>query len=74
MPQFAKLYHDLGIPLPPITQFMLDLAIPLRDYFLVVVGVAVGLSAPFSFGRAPTRAPWSLIASSRKSRSSATSG
>ena len=32
MPQFAKLYSDLGIKLPPITQFMLSLAVPLRDY------------------------------------------
>src|SRR5580698_6795115 len=45
MPQFAKLYSDLGIPLPPITQFMLDLAIPLRDYFLVVVGAAAAFTA-----------------------------
>ena len=45
MPQFAKLYSDLGIPLPAITQFMLDLAIPLRDYFLVVVAVIAVLAA-----------------------------
>ncbi len=45
MPQFAKLYSDLGIPLPAITQFMLDLAIPLRDYFLVVVAVLAVLAA-----------------------------
>ncbi len=34
MPQFAKLYSDLGISLPPITQFMLDIAVPLRNYFI----------------------------------------
>jgi type IV pilus assembly protein PilC len=34
MPQFARLYADLGIKLPPITQFMLDIAVPLRTYFL----------------------------------------
>ena len=28
MPQFASLYGDLGIPLPAITQFMLDIAVP----------------------------------------------
>ena len=52
MPQFAKLYSDLGIPLPPITQFMLDLAIPLRDYFFVVVGaIAVFAAAIFIWTR-----------------------
>ncbi|MGB8802945.1 MAG: type II secretion system F family protein [Candidatus Acidiferrales bacterium] len=45
MPQFAKLYQDLGIQLPAITQFMLDLAIPLRDYFLVVLAVIAALAA-----------------------------
>ncbi len=41
MPQFAKLYQDLGIKLPAITQFMLALAVPLRDYFLIVFAVLV---------------------------------
>ncbi|MGC1167370.1 MAG: type II secretion system F family protein, partial [Candidatus Acidiferrales bacterium] len=41
MPQFAKLYSDLGIKLPAITQFMLSLSVPLRDYFLLVFAVAV---------------------------------
>jgi type IV pilus assembly protein PilC len=36
MPQFAKLYADLGIKLPGITQFMLSLSSPLRDYFALV--------------------------------------
>src|SRR5271167_470353 len=45
MPQFAKLYLDLGIQLPAITQFMLDVAVPLRDYFLIVLASAVGLVA-----------------------------
>src|ERR1700690_4307524 len=45
MPQFSKLYQDLGIQLPAITQFMLDLAVPLRDYFLVVLAVVAGLAA-----------------------------
>ncbi|MGA9481633.1 MAG: type II secretion system F family protein [Candidatus Acidiferrales bacterium] len=41
MPQFEKLYSDLGIKLPAITQFMLSLSVPLRDYFLLVFAVAV---------------------------------
>lgn len=41
MPRFAALYKDLGVPLPRITQFVLDLALPLRDYFVVFVGVAI---------------------------------
>jgi type IV pilus assembly protein PilC len=45
MPQFSKLYSDLGIQLPAITQFMLDLAVPLRDYFLVVAGGVAALAA-----------------------------
>lgn len=41
MPQFAKLYADLGIKLPGITQFMLSLSAPLRDYFLLVFAAIV---------------------------------
>jgi type IV pilus assembly protein PilC len=41
MPQFAKLYQDLGIKLPGITQFMLALSTPLRDYFLLVFVILV---------------------------------
>ncbi|MGA8555990.1 MAG: type II secretion system F family protein [Candidatus Acidiferrales bacterium] len=41
MPQFAKLYQDLGIKLPSITQFMLAIAVPLRNYFLIVFAVLV---------------------------------
>jgi len=41
MPQFAKLYQVLGIKLPGITQFMLALSTPLRDYFLLVFVVLV---------------------------------
>jgi type IV pilus assembly protein PilC len=43
MPQFGKLYQDLGIKLPAITQFMLSLAVPLRDYFLLVFAIVVCL-------------------------------
>ena len=41
MPTFAKLYADLGIQLPAITQFMLDIAVPLRNYFFAFFGGAV---------------------------------
>ena len=49
MPQFASLYHELGIPLPSLTAFMLGIALPLRTYFLVIIG-AVALAALFIFG------------------------
>ncbi len=39
MPTFAKLYEDLGIKLPATTQFMLDIAVPMRTYLGVIVGV-----------------------------------
>ncbi len=44
MPSFAKLYQDLGVQLPSITQFMLDISGPLREYFLyfVIAVVLVG--------------------------------
>jgi type IV pilus assembly protein PilC len=41
MPRFAALYKDLGVPLPKITQIVLDIAIPLRDYFVVFAGLVV---------------------------------
>src|SRR5271170_1572267 len=49
MPQFANLYHELGIPLPSITAFMLAIALPLRNYFLAVLG-ALALGFIFIFG------------------------
>ena len=52
MPQFAKLYSDLGIKLPAITQFMLDIAVPLRDYFLFfLAGLAVIIAAIYIWTR-----------------------
>jgi type IV pilus assembly protein PilC len=45
MPAFAKLYQDLGIQLPAVTQFMLDIAVPLRTYFLFFFGGAVAIIA-----------------------------
>jgi type IV pilus assembly protein PilC len=44
MPKFSELYGDLGIPLPKITQIVLGLAIPLRNYFLVFAGTAALLA------------------------------
>jgi type IV pilus assembly protein PilC len=44
MPKFAELYQDLGIPLPRITQIVLGLALPLRNYFIVfVAGLALSV-------------------------------
>jgi type IV pilus assembly protein PilC len=45
MPQFSKLYQDLGVPLPAMTQFMLNMAVPLRNYFFVFVGLSVVVAA-----------------------------
>lgn len=40
MPQFAELYRELGIPLPTPTRILLSIALPLRTYFLVFIGIA----------------------------------
>src|ERR1700734_2115718 len=45
MPQFAKLYADLGIKLPALTQFMLDIAVPLRQYFIIFAGGIAAVAA-----------------------------
>jgi type IV pilus assembly protein PilC len=44
MPQFADLYHELGVPLPAPTRILLSIALPLRTYFLILVAV-VALAA-----------------------------
>ncbi|HXW55265.1 MAG TPA: type II secretion system F family protein [Candidatus Cybelea sp.] len=41
MPRFASLYKDLDVPLPKITQVVLDVSLPLRNYFLVFASIAV---------------------------------
>jgi type IV pilus assembly protein PilC len=41
MPQFSKLYQDLGVPLPNATRILLDLSVPFRNYFFVFAGVLV---------------------------------
>jgi type IV pilus assembly protein PilC len=52
MPQFASLYGELGIPLPTPTRILLSIAVPLRNYFLVLVGtVVVGTLAIFLWTR-----------------------
>jgi type IV pilus assembly protein PilC len=45
MPKFAQLYQDLDIKLPAITQFMLDIAGPIRSYFVMFVGAALLIGA-----------------------------
>jgi type IV pilus assembly protein PilC len=45
MPQFAKLYQDLGVPLPRITQLMLSMAVPLRNYFFVFAALSIFVAA-----------------------------
>jgi type IV pilus assembly protein PilC len=42
MPQFAKLYQDLGVPLPDATRILLEISVPLRSYFFVFAGIIVG--------------------------------
>ncbi len=40
MPRFAALYKDLGIPLPVPTTILLSIALPLRNYFLIILAIA----------------------------------
>jgi type IV pilus assembly protein PilC len=52
LPQFAGLYQQLNIPLPTSTQILLAIAMPLRTYFLVFLGVIlVGGAAIFVWTR-----------------------
>ncbi len=39
MPQFARLYHELDVPLPVPTRILLSIAMPLRSYFLILIAV-----------------------------------
>ena len=41
MPRFAELYKDLGVPLPKITQVLLDISLPLRSYFVVFAAIVI---------------------------------
>jgi len=48
MPQFASLYHELGVPLPAPTRILLSVALPLRTYFLALI-VIVAVAAVLIF-------------------------
>jgi type IV pilus assembly protein PilC len=48
VPQFAALYHGLDVPLPTPTRVLLELALPLREYFLIFLVVAAA-AALFAF-------------------------
>ena len=41
IPQFARLYTELNVPLPPLSQFMLSVAIPLRNYIFILGPVVI---------------------------------
>jgi len=62
MPQFSKLYQDLGIQLPAITQFMLASPFRFAIIFSSSWPLAPAWQPQFSFGHAPTKAPWPSIA------------
>jgi type IV pilus assembly protein PilC len=52
LPQFAELYRELQVPLPESTRILLEIAIPLRSYFLVLaVAVLVAVAALFLWTR-----------------------
>ena len=70
MPQFASLYHELGVPLPAPTRILLSVALPLRTYFLILIAiiamaaVAIFLWTQIGARRAcnrPTQAPHTLF-------------
>jgi type IV pilus assembly protein PilC len=48
VPRFATLYNDLGVRLPPITRFLLEVSLPLREYF-IVFAFAAGALAVLTF-------------------------
>ncbi len=52
LPQFAGLYQQLNIPLPTSTRILLAIAIPLRTYFVLLLGVILlGSAAIFIWTR-----------------------
>lgn len=52
MPRYASLYKELDIPLPTPTRILLELAVPLRTYFLILVAVvAIGVVVIFVWTR-----------------------
>ncbi len=40
IPKFAELYKELNTQLPPITQFVLAVSLPVRNYIFYIVGLA----------------------------------
>jgi type IV pilus assembly protein PilC len=52
LPQFADLYKQLNVPLPASTRILLEIALPLRNYFVIfVVAIFVGSAALFLWTR-----------------------
>ncbi|HWG59210.1 MAG TPA: type II secretion system F family protein [Candidatus Acidoferrales bacterium] len=52
LPKFAELYKDLGVALPPETRLLMDLALPLRNYFLLAIAaILIGAGAIFMWTR-----------------------
>ncbi len=50
IPQFAKLYSELNVPLPMSTQFLVTMAVGYRWYFLgTIVAVVLGIMAAYAW-------------------------
>jgi type IV pilus assembly protein PilC len=43
IPKFAELYSQLGTKLPPLTEFVLAVSLPIRQYIFYLVGAFFGL-------------------------------
>ncbi|MFY9751760.1 MAG: type II secretion system F family protein, partial [Candidatus Acidiferrales bacterium] len=39
LPQFVLLYKDMDVKLPAVTQFLMAVALPLRNYFIAIFGL-----------------------------------
>jgi type IV pilus assembly protein PilC len=52
LPQFAALYQQLNVPLPASTRLLLDIAVPLRSYFVVLsIALLVAVAGLFLWTR-----------------------
>lgn len=52
IPEFARLYHDLGTELPPLTQLVIAIALNLRSYIVfLAIGLGGGAAALFAWSR-----------------------
>lgn len=49
IPEFARLYSELNVPLPALSQAMLAVALPLRRYILIVLPVLVVVALALLF-------------------------